>query len=571
MKSKIIIQILALALVGAAKATRSSVYKMNDRCETIKIPICKDIPYNQTMFPNLMGNHEQDEAATQIHQYHPLIKIKCSADIQLFLCSMYAPLCTILDKPLKPCRDLCESARKGCESLMKKFGYNWPDAFDCSKFPDGGNSGDVCMKKEDSGSGSNNSPFLDESDLERINNNFSPNHPQRPVTSDDGMDFICPAQFKAPRDLDYSLRVNEKMEPDCGAPCYGMFYNEKEIYFLQVWNGVWALFCILSASFIILTYMIETLRFPYPQMAIIHMGLCSLAVELLFIIGFCYEMAGNSVACGQPFDTDEANLSPERLIRQGTIEDWRCSVIGMALYFFTMARALWWVMLTVAWFLNGGWTWGSEAIESKASSYMHAIVWSFSAIQTVVVIVFKENGGDILSGVCFVGLWDSRSLLYFVIIPLVLYTTIGMVMLAIGLCYSWRSKEELKNSGLKTDKTEILMQRIGLFAFFYLVPAIAVIGCHIFEWYSMDTWMANWQERVCRDEELSQRWQIPCKQPGNSNPVKQEPDISITMLKYAAIHLTSAFIGTWIFVPKTIDSWKRWYYRRLNGQEPAQL
>ena len=104
----------------------------------------------------------------------------------------------------------------------------------------------------------------------------------------------------------------------------------------------------------------------------------------------------------------------------------------------------------------------------------------------------------------------------------------------------------------------------GLFAFFYLVPAIAVIGCHIFEWYSMDTWMANWQERVCRDEELSQRWQIPCKQPGNSNPVKQEPDISITMLKYAAIHLTSAFIGTWIFVPKTIDSWKRWYYRRYD-------
>ena len=107
---------------------------------------------------------------------------------------------------------------------------------------------------------------------------------------------------------------------------------------------------------------------------------------------------------------------------------------------------------------------------------------------------------------------------------------------------------------------------LGLFAFFYLVPAIIVIGCHIFEWYSMDTWMAHWQERVCRDEELSQRWQIPCKQPGNSNPVKQEPNISITMLKYAAIHLTSAFIGTWIFVPKTIDSWKRWYYRRYDDQ-----
>merc|ERR1711997_1058107 len=145
------------------------------------------------MFPNLMGNHEQDEAATQIHQYHPLIKIKCSADIQLFLCSMYAPLCTILDKPLQPCRDLCESARKGCESLMKKFGYNWPEAFECSKFPDGDNSQDVCMQKNSSsGSGSNSRPFPNESDLVKYKD-FSPDHPQRPVTSDDGMDFICPA------------------------------------------------------------------------------------------------------------------------------------------------------------------------------------------------------------------------------------------------------------------------------------------------------------------------------------------------------------------------------------------
>ena len=91
-----------------------------------------------------------------------------------------------------------------------------------------------------------------------------------------------------------------------------------------------------------------------------------------------------------------------------------------------------------------------------------------------------------------------------------------------------------------------------------------VIGCYIFEWYSMDTWMANWQERVCRDEELSQRWQIPCKQPGISNPIKDKPMLHVTMLKYAAIHLTAAFTGTWIFVPKTIDSWKHWYYRRYN-------
>merc|ERR1712223_920706 len=160
------------------------------------------------MFPNLMGNYEQDEAAKQIHQYQPLIKIKCSPDIQLFLCSMYAPFaqCPILDKPLQPCRDLCESARKGCESLMKTFGYEWPEAFECSKFPNGGNSQDVCLPKN-SGSGSNTNSYPNESELERINQNVSPNYPQTPSGDNDGMDFICPVQFSVPKHLDYSLRV----------------------------------------------------------------------------------------------------------------------------------------------------------------------------------------------------------------------------------------------------------------------------------------------------------------------------------------------------------------------------
>merc|ERR1712051_278502 len=117
--------------------------------------------------------------------------------------------------------------------------------------------------------------------------------------------------------------------------------------------------------------------------------------------------------------------------------------------------------LTLAWFLSTSLKWGSEALESR-SSYMHATVWTLSAIKTVLVIVFKKIGGDVLSGVCFVGLWDSGTLLYFVIIPLVLYHAIGIVMLAVGLCYSFRFKEELRKSGNKTDKFENLITRIGM-------------------------------------------------------------------------------------------------------------
>ena len=133
--------VLALVLLtrSSSAAGRSKDLESLEKCEPINIEMCKSLPYDKTLFPNHLGQKNQEEADRTIVTYSPLINIKCSADIQLFLCSMLAPVCTVLPKPLLPCRSLCESAREGCESLMKSFGYSWPDAFECSKLPiDGG-------------------------------------------------------------------------------------------------------------------------------------------------------------------------------------------------------------------------------------------------------------------------------------------------------------------------------------------------------------------------------------------------------------------------------------------------
>lgn len=54
----------------------------------------------------------QEDAAMEIHQFLPLLKIRCSPDLKFFLCTLYAPVCTVMNKPLPPCRYLCESARQ---------------------------------------------------------------------------------------------------------------------------------------------------------------------------------------------------------------------------------------------------------------------------------------------------------------------------------------------------------------------------------------------------------------------------------------------------------------------------
>ena len=125
------------------------------RCEPITIPLCKDILYNETIMPNLLNHQKQEDAGLEVHQFFPLVKVKCSPDLQIFLCSVYAPVCTVLDKPIPPCRSLCLSARSGCEGLMNKFGFQWPESLECSRYPEAGSASELCVGENNTSSGSN--------------------------------------------------------------------------------------------------------------------------------------------------------------------------------------------------------------------------------------------------------------------------------------------------------------------------------------------------------------------------------------------------------------------------------
>ncbi|XP_034406923.1 frizzled-7-like [Cyclopterus lumpus] len=104
-------------------------------CQLISVPLCKDLVYNQTIMPNLLGHTTQEDAGLEVHQFYPLVKVQDSVDLKVFLCFLYVPVCTVLEEALPPCRSLCERARLGCEDLMAKFGFQWPEKFRCEDFP----------------------------------------------------------------------------------------------------------------------------------------------------------------------------------------------------------------------------------------------------------------------------------------------------------------------------------------------------------------------------------------------------------------------------------------------------
>ena len=115
-------------------------------CEPLNIPLCKSLQYNNTIFPNMLMHKSQEEAALEVHQFTPLVKVGCSRDLAYFLCSVYAPYCLVsknLATPIPPCRSLCNSVKQGCIELMKRFRFSWPESLRCNNFPKLGE--EICM------------------------------------------------------------------------------------------------------------------------------------------------------------------------------------------------------------------------------------------------------------------------------------------------------------------------------------------------------------------------------------------------------------------------------------------
>ena len=55
--------------------------------------------------PNLLDHDTMSEVSQQATSWLPLLNVRCHADSQLFLCSLFAPVC--LERPIYPCRSLC--------------------------------------------------------------------------------------------------------------------------------------------------------------------------------------------------------------------------------------------------------------------------------------------------------------------------------------------------------------------------------------------------------------------------------------------------------------------------------
>lgn len=116
------------------------------RCVPIPsdLSLCRNVGYENMSLPNLLNHDTIAEVKRQANPWVSLHNIGCHPNTDLFLCSLYAPVC--LDRPIFPCKSLCEAVKNNCEGFMNKYGFQWPEILRCDKFPSGDS---LCIKQLD--------------------------------------------------------------------------------------------------------------------------------------------------------------------------------------------------------------------------------------------------------------------------------------------------------------------------------------------------------------------------------------------------------------------------------------
>ncbi|XP_031571062.1 frizzled-4-like [Actinia tenebrosa] len=516
---------LGLLILAASIALSSAQSRRTWQCEKVSIELCRNMGYNVTRMPNLIGHESQREAEAQLKQFLPLIQYGCAKQhLTFFLCSAYAPLCTEkLDVVITSCRPLCEYVRTSCLPVLTEFGIPWPHPLNCSRFLPTNNEKHMCMP------GPNFTEQPTSVDPGRVLPNDTANSPDLKKKGSEQ----C-RRFKNSENY-YYVRSTESCAVRCNEE--GIFKNSDKKT-IELWMTIWSILCFLSTLVTLSTFIIDTTRFKYPERAIIWLALCYNFYSISFIIRLA---AGRSaVSC----DVDPA--TNVRFHIQDGLRNTGCAVIFLIQYFFNMAATIWWVVLALIWFLAAGMKWGYEAIGSYANLF-HVIAWILPCIKTIFILITRKVDGDELTGVCYVGNQDLIALAAFVLGPQFTYLIIGTLFLIAGFVALFRVRSTVQRTNqAKTDKLERLIVRIGIFSVLSTIPATAVIACYFYEYANKEYWYYG-----KRDEAVA------------------EPNFSIFVIKLFMSLFVGIISGMWVWTPKTVKSWKKFYYK-MRGKRPPR-
>ncbi|CAH0774625.1 unnamed protein product, partial [Bemisia tabaci] len=508
---------VSFSRVSSPRAPSSSFAEPSTRlgrnCEPIRVDLCKGLGYNVTAMPNLVGHELQGDAQFTLETFKPLIQYGCSAQLHFFLCSVYVPMCTEkVSTPIGPCRSLCESVRSRCFPVLQGFGFPWPAALKCAKFPEQNNHEHMCME----GPGEATAGLAPAIPL-------LPTIPRIPL-QDDGP-RLTPCSKYARANSYVFLNGTGRCAPLCDAD---VLFTRTDKTLAGVWFSIWAGLCFFASLVALLTFLVEarderarSYYFHHPQVCLVLCyNLVSVGWGLTAILGH------TRVACHlEPVD-------PEKLLlAQYGSGKAACALVFFFLYFFGTASLVWWTQLCLAWLMAS--VSQPTQDETKFRIPLFQISgWGLPAIQTVAALASRSVDADELTGICSIGNQSSQALLVLVVVPQLVYLILGMSFLGVGYLTQYRSC-----SG-KSGKDRVSPDaHVGVFCLICGMPAVCVLLSHLYELWLREEWLLAVLSATPRAQPRPQLW------------------VFLTRIFMSLV--TGVVVSAWVSSPRSLQVWRR--------------
>ncbi|KAL7053366.1 hypothetical protein AAHC03_027182 [Spirometra sp. Aus1] len=501
------------------------------QCVPIREPVCQGLQYSETRMPNWVKMTSQEEAAKRMIDYRSLLNINCSHYLNLFLCTIYFPMCTrvLVKSALKPCKPLCIHVRNRCEPIMRQFQFNWPTELACDDLPE---PPALCIEPDGYALDSQKPGLPDLSAITAA-----------VAAADNGA--VTVGQDTACTGTEFTARhfFNNTCLVYCGADLY---YRGADKTFARTWLLTWSCLCLASTVLTFLTFLTDISRLRYPERPVIYLAACYLLSHLGYVLQYC--LGAETVTCKSVNPVEPANAvgigtgsqseavveSKKYLLKSGQEGTW-CTVGFLITYYFGMASNLWWVMLSLAWYLSTARKWGHEGVESALVTPVSTVKMHFSS--------------------------EFCSLRRFT-------WPLGLILLSVGFAAVFQVRQKLKAPSRVGDperdsrrRLEKSIAKLGVFAVLYTFPMACLLAGNLYEYLGQPKWRSA-LAALHRDNPhcLSSRgiaWGVDECHP------KSSPSPEAALLRIFMSLVVGITSGMWVWAnKKSCRSWRNFFCRR---------
>lgn len=468
---------------------------VGEQCQSIPTTTVCDLLYNATF----LAGEDRVTADTNYDAYKSALFTCSPGKAQVFACLTQFPQCAqgnLVPNRL-PCRDFCYEVRQDCPHIFSvvQSGNSVLDPFECSEY----DSIDCVSHSSEEG---------------------------RALIA---MIVETPTPALAPG-TELSNCTSRVVQEG--------YFREGERTFAKVWIALWSTLCFVSTVVTLLTFFLDRTRFQYPWRPIVYLALSFLLHSLSYFLA----LALGPKLILRPTEDDS-------VVKTKAEWEWLhapCIITFSLLFYTSIASALWWVILTLCWFLAASLSWGTEAIAQLAPFY-HVVAWSVPLILTIILLAAKVIGGDDLTGVCFVIRDHNQESFYGLllgfILPMCIILICGVTFMVVGFLGIVRVRHHMRKEGEQTHSLDKLSIRMGIFNMIYLLPAIIVVGCALYELTDQPAWCPALSEAEC--------------------PGCHRPNVGVIATRIICSLIIGILSGAWIWSKKTALSWKKAFGRCL--------